>query len=145
MVSYNREKKEINREPYTREPGTVGSRWIRRIALTLALLMARPALGQDWTTPLALPPCAETASVSADLHSVEAKCERAIDVWRYLYLDTDDRLAREQRARALAESQLQTLRDAQDAEPVSVPLLWTVVISSAAFLLGGVTVVLLTK
>ncbi len=121
-----------------RDPGRSRLRWI---ALYLALTFARPALGQEWAPPLALPPCVATASVAR----LEARCERAIDVWRYLYLDTDDRLAKEQRARALAEVQVQALQDAQDAEPVSIPLLWVVVIGSAAFLAGGVTTILLTK
>lgn len=122
----------------TREPGHC---WIRWIALCLALCLTRPALGQEWAPPLALPPCVATATVAR----LEARCERAIDVWRYLYLDTDDRLAKEQRSRALAESQLQALQDAKAAEPFSVPVLWVVVIGSAAFLAGGMTAVLLTK
>lgn len=121
-----------------RDPGRSRLRWI---ALYLTLTISRPVLGQEWAPPLALPPCVATASVVR----LEARCERAIDVWRYLYLDTDDRLAKEQRARALAEVQVQALQDAQDAEPVSVPLLWVVVIGSAAFLAGGVTTILLTK
>lgn len=122
----------------TREPGYS---WIRWIALCLALILARPAIGQEWAPPLALPPCVATASVAR----LEARCERAIDVWRYLYLDTDDRLAKEQRSRALAESQLQALQDAKASEPFSVPVLWVVVIGSAAFLAGGMTAVLLTR
>lgn len=125
-------------EAPTREPGYS---WIRWIALCLALCLARPALGQEWAPPLALPPCVATASVAR----LEARCERAIDVWRYLYLDTDDRLAKEQRSRALAESQLQALQDLKAAEPFSVPALWVVVVGSAAFLAGGMTAVLLTR